>query len=47
MFLPYLDQWEERVNEREDLKAYEKKRMLLSQETLYGLRITGKLQIGS
>ena len=41
-FLPYLDKWEESVNKREDFKPCEQKRMLLSQETLLGLRMTGK-----
>ena len=42
-FLPYLDKWEESVNKREDFKPCEQKRMLLSQETLLGLRMTGKI----
>ena len=41
-FLPYLDKWEESVNQR-GFKPCELKRMLLSQETLLGLRMPGKV----
>ena len=42
-FLGYLDSWEKDVNAREGFTADEKKRMLLSQETIEGLQITGKI----
>lgn len=41
-FLPYLDAWEDSVNKRERFEPSERKRMLLSAETILGLRITGK-----
>ena len=37
-FLAYLQVWEDSVK---DFPAYERKKMMLSQETLEGLRITG------
>ena len=40
-FLPYLDKWEHSVNQREGFSDAQKKRMLLSAETLLGLRRTG------
>ena len=40
-FLPYLDSWETSVNERPGFTDVEKKKMLLSQPTLAGLRMTG------
>ena len=39
-FLTYLDEWERSVNERPGYNNADKKRMLLSQETLLGVRIT-------
>ena len=39
-FLAYLDEWERSVNGRPGFDDADKKRMLLSQETLLGLRIT-------
>ena len=41
-FLGYLDDWEKAVKERKGFTDEEKKRMMLSQETLEGLRMTGK-----
>lgn len=38
-FLTYLDDWEKSVSNRESFTDSEKK-MLLSQETLLGLRVT-------
>ena len=47
-FLPYLNHWEESVEEREGFNASQKKRMLLSTETMLGLRMTCKLmKLGS
>ena len=40
-FLPYLDSWETSVMERPGFTDVEKKKMLLSQPTLDGLRMTG------
>ena len=40
-FLPYLDSWETSVMERSGFTDVEKKKMLLSQPTLDGLRTTG------
>lgn len=40
-FLPYLDYWEASVNAREGFTPAQKKRMLLSCETLLGIRRTG------
>ena len=40
-FLPYLDDWERSVNTRQGFSKAEKKRMMLSTETLLGLRMTG------
>ena len=37
----YLDEWEKCVKERPGFEKNEKKRMLLSDETLLGLRMTG------
>ena len=42
-FLPYLKAWEDSVNSREGFTANEKKMMMISQETLNGIRITGRL----
>lgn len=41
-FLAYLDSWEESVNGREGYEHSDRKRMLLSSETLLGLRITSE-----
>lgn len=41
-FLPYLDSWEKSVAEREGFTDVEKNKMLLSQPTLDGLRMTGR-----
>ena len=41
-FLPYLDKWEKDVQERTGFTPAEKKRMLISHETLLGLRMTSK-----
>lgn len=40
-FLPYLEQWERTVAEREGYTDAEKKNMLLSVETSTGLKLTG------
>lgn len=39
-FLPYLDDWEKSVNARQGYSRAEKNRMMLSSETLLGLRMT-------
>lgn len=41
--MPYLKAWEDSVNRREGFTANEKKMMMISKETLNGIRITGKL----
>ena len=41
--LPYLNSWEKSVQDRVGFTPKQKKRMLLSQETLTGLRMTSKL----
>ena len=41
VFLPWLKSWEEQVQTRKDLKASERKKMLLSDETLLGVRMSG------
>ena len=43
MFLPYLEEWETSVNNRAQFSDAEKRRMLLSSETILGLRRTSKL----
>ena len=40
-FLGYLRNWEESVKKRDGYTDEEKKRMILSQETLQGIRMTG------
>ena len=40
-FLPYMDEWEESVKKREGFTDAQKKRMLLSPQTILGLRMTG------
>ena len=42
-FLPYLKAWEDSVKSRKGFTAKEKKMMMISQETLNGIRITGRL----
>lgn len=42
-FLPYLNEWEKSVKERDKFSDLAKKKMLLSRETLLGIRITGTL----
>ena len=44
-FLPYLNFWEKSVSEREGYDASQKKKMLLSEETLVGIRRTGITKI--
>ena len=39
--MPYLDEWEESVSRREGFSSAEKSQMILSTETLLGLRMTG------
>ena len=39
--MPYLDDWEKCVKERTGFSSEEKRRMLLSSETILGLRMTG------
>ena len=41
-FIPYLDGWEKSVQEREGFSNQAKIRMLLSQETSLGIRISGE-----
>ena len=41
-FLPYLDQWGKSVEDRPGFTPAQKKRMLISHETLLGLRMTSK-----
>ena len=41
-FLAYLDEWEKSVMDRPGFEDDEKKNMMLSSETLLGLRMTGK-----
>ena len=43
VFLRYLNDWEVYVNNQLDLSAGDKSKMMLSRETLEGLRITGEL----
>lgn len=43
-FLAYLDSWEASVKGRQGVTDVEKKKMLLSQPTLDGLRMTGIVQ---
>ena len=40
-FIPYLEQWEKSVMEREGFSAKEKELMLLARETRLGITITG------
>lgn len=41
-FLGYLHEWEESVAQRPEATSKEKKNMLLSQETRFGIEVTGK-----
>ena len=41
-FLGYIDGWEKEVMGREEFTTTQRKKMCLNQETLEGLRITGK-----
>ena len=41
-FLGYLDDWERSVNSREGFTSAQRNMMLLSQQTIEGLRITGE-----
>ena len=41
-FLGYLKEWEESVMARQGFTPKEQKNMLLSQETLLGIKITGR-----
>jgi len=40
-FIPYLDEWEKRVEDREGFSNLAEKQMLLSRATLLGIRMTG------
>ena len=40
-FLQYLEEWETAVQNREGMTAAQRKSMLLSVETLTGLKLTG------
>ena len=42
-FLGYLDEWEKSVEERQGFTASQKAMMLLSRETIEGLRTTGRV----
>ena len=44
-FLGYLREWEENVEKRNGYSKDEKRRMTLSQETIKGLRMTGKFSV--
>ena len=44
-FLGYLKEWKTAVESDKELNADEKRRMLLSQETMEGLEITGIVYI--
>ena len=41
MFLSYLHDWEEEIANKEGYNAKQRAKMLLSRETMEGLRITG------
>ena len=40
-FLGYLDEWERRVNARDDIRNADKAKLMHSKETVEGLHITG------
>ena len=42
-FLGYLDEWEDSVEQRKGFTASQKAMMLLSRETIEGLRTTGRI----
>ena len=44
-FLAWLSDWEKEVKARKDLKANEKNKLILSRETLLGIRITSEVVI--
>jgi hypothetical protein len=44
-FLKYLDDWKASVDNRENFTPAQKQRMLLSSQTIEGLKITGELSI--
>ena len=44
-FMSYLEEWENSVHSRQDVAEAEKAIMLLSWETIEGLRMTGLLAI--
>ena len=46
-FLPYLDDWTKSVGERPGYTKTQKRRMLLSPETLLGLKITGVIHLSA
>lgn len=46
-FLTYLNEWEASVKGREGFEDVQKKRMLLSEQTLLGLRMTGDFIINT
>ena len=41
-FLKYLLDWEDSVSRRTDIEQQDKNKLMLSRETLEGVRITGK-----
>ena len=41
-FLKWLDEWEQQVKSKKDLKSKERNKLILSKETLIGIRITGE-----
>ena len=43
IYPPYLDAWQTSINRREGFSQRQRKRMILSTETLLGLQITGML----
>lgn len=45
-FLGYFKEWEKEVDSRRDLKQSEKNKMIITRETLGGLKMTGRLMIG-
>ena len=45
--MPYLESWEDSVEKRPGFDDSEKKRMLLSTETLLGIRRTGMMASSS
>jgi hypothetical protein len=42
VFLEYLKGWEEEVQKKDGYTALQKAKMILSHETLYGIRMTGE-----